>query len=157
MSSNNQIDEFFQKGEDAYKQKDYQEAMKWYQKPADLGDAVAMNTTGYMYQYGLGVQKDYQEAMKWYQKSSDLGNNYGILNLKYTVQTVPSDYFYQEIRQLEKTQTELEKYKKELEYKIIELECTPGTGRLYQEAKEHFEGTNVSPDISADTGTINKN
>ena len=55
-------------------EQDYKEAMKWYQKAAAQGNAIAQKNIGYLYDQGKGVEQDYEEAMKWYQKAADQGN-----------------------------------------------------------------------------------
>jgi TPR repeat protein len=42
--------------------RDYAEAMKWYQKAADQGNAIAEGDVGFMYDNGQGVQQDYAEG-----------------------------------------------------------------------------------------------
>ena len=41
---------------------DYAKALPPLQKAADAGDAVAMNSLGYLYEKGLGVAQDYAQA-----------------------------------------------------------------------------------------------
>src|SRR6516164_5783214 len=53
---------------------DYAEAMKWYRKAADQGDAASEEAIGSLYEWGRGVGQDYAEAMKWYRKAADQGN-----------------------------------------------------------------------------------
>ena len=53
---------------------DYDQAMEWYLKAVEAGEACAMNQIGYMYQNGLGVELDYAQAMEWYLKAADAGN-----------------------------------------------------------------------------------
>jgi TPR repeat protein len=64
-------------------QQDYAEAMKWFQKAADQGNAIAEADVGVMYDNGQGVQRDYAEAMKWYRKAADQGNAIGQNNIGY--------------------------------------------------------------------------
>ena len=54
----------------------YTEAVKWYQKAADQGDAVAQSFLGFMYEDGQGMPKNLSEAKKWYQKAADQGDPY---------------------------------------------------------------------------------
>ena len=49
--------------------KDPQEAVKWYRKAAEQGNADAQCNLGYCYEMGYGVAKNSQEAVKWYGKS----------------------------------------------------------------------------------------
>ena len=52
---------------------DYAEAMRWYRKAADQGNAVAQYNLGGLYENGRGVAQDYAEAMRWYRKAADQG------------------------------------------------------------------------------------
>jgi hypothetical protein len=45
---------------------DYAEAVKWYRKAANQGDADAQFVLGTLYDEGRGVPQDYVEAHKWY-------------------------------------------------------------------------------------------
>jgi TPR repeat protein len=49
-------------------QQDDTQAVAWYRKAAEQGDAVAQQSLGYMYAKGRGVPRDYGEAVRWYQK-----------------------------------------------------------------------------------------
>ena len=49
------------------------EAVKWYRKAAEQGNANAQNNLGYMYQYGKGVPQSKLEAVKWYRKADSQG------------------------------------------------------------------------------------
>ena len=55
-------------------EQDYAQALEWYQKAADAGNAEAMNRLGDCYFHGRGVEADYAQAMEWYQKAADAGN-----------------------------------------------------------------------------------
>ena len=44
---------------------DYAEAVKWYRKAAEQGDAAAQYNLGLMYANGQGVPQDYVQAYKW--------------------------------------------------------------------------------------------
>ena len=61
--------------------KDAVEAVKWYRKAADQGDADGQSNLGLMYQNGRGVAKDEVEAVKWYRKAADQGYANGQVNL----------------------------------------------------------------------------
>ena len=54
--------------------KDLSEAVKWYRKAAEQGDADAQGFLGECYEYGGGVVKDLTEAIKWYRKAAARGN-----------------------------------------------------------------------------------
>jgi TPR repeat protein len=53
--------------------KDYTQALRWYRKAADKGDARAQSDIGWLYENGFGVPGDYSEAMTWYRKAADQG------------------------------------------------------------------------------------
>jgi hypothetical protein len=48
-------------------QPDYAEALRWYHKSAEKGNAAARLQIGGMYLNGQGVTQDYAEAARWYQ------------------------------------------------------------------------------------------
>ena len=89
------LDDYYSKGKEAYDRGNYTEAVKWYRKSADLGDAAAQNGLGYCYEYGKGVGQDYAEAVKWYRKSANQGNadaQYNLGNCYYHGKSVSRDY-----------------------------------------------------------------
>jgi TPR repeat protein len=51
--------------------KDQQEAVKWYKKAAEQGDAGAQYNLAWCYRDGAGVKKDEKEAVKWYTKAAE--------------------------------------------------------------------------------------
>ena len=63
-----------QDGFDAYKKKDYKEAVMFFHLSAEQGDALAQLLLGLMYDEGKGAAQDYVEAVKWYRRSAELGN-----------------------------------------------------------------------------------
>jgi TPR repeat protein len=71
----------FDKGEAAYNAGNFEEAVKWYRKAAEQGDAVAQYKLARMYKNGEGVTLDYAEAVKWYIKAADQGNEFAQTNL----------------------------------------------------------------------------
>ena len=56
----------------------YTEALKWYRKAADQGNADAQAMVGAFYYLGKGVPKDAAEAHKWYRKAADQGDAMGL-------------------------------------------------------------------------------
>jgi TPR repeat protein len=50
-------------------EEDQLEAVKWYAKAAEQGDAKAQFDLGRMYDNGEGVEQDKAEAVKWYAKA----------------------------------------------------------------------------------------
>ena len=57
------------------------EAVKWYRKAAEQGNADGQYNLGDMYANGSGVVKDEAEAVKWYRKSAEQGNANGQCNV----------------------------------------------------------------------------
>jgi TPR repeat protein len=53
---------------------DYQQAILWYQKAANQGNAKAQVQLAWFYESGLGVEKDNAQARLWYQRAADQGN-----------------------------------------------------------------------------------
>jgi TPR repeat protein len=49
------------------------EAIKWYRKAAEHGDATAGVSLGFYYYYGLGVSRDISEGVKWYKFAAEHG------------------------------------------------------------------------------------
>ena len=54
-------------------EKDFKEAVKWYQKAAEQGLATAQYNLGAMYRQGQGVEQDFKEAVKWWHKAAYQG------------------------------------------------------------------------------------
>jgi hypothetical protein len=50
--------------------KDNNEALKWFRKGADQGNAEAQYSLGYMYASGQGVPQDYVLAHMWFNLAS---------------------------------------------------------------------------------------
>ncbi len=63
---------------------DYTEAVRWYRKAADQGEAYAQNKLGNRYRLGQGVPQDHVEAVTWYRLAAEQGhagaqNNLGVM------------------------------------------------------------------------------
>ncbi len=74
-----EAEEFYNTGEDYFyrrngKIKNYEEAVKWYRKAAELEHAGALYKLGECYDEGYGVKTDKKEAVKWYRKAAELGH-----------------------------------------------------------------------------------
>eukprot|EP00729_Bicosta_minor_P032700 gene32700-biopygen10627 len=52
-------------------EQDHVEAVKWFRKAAEAGDAAAQFNLGVMYRDGEGVEQDHVEAVKWYRKAAE--------------------------------------------------------------------------------------
>ena len=53
---------------------DPHDAIRWYRRASELGDAAGMNALGAAYAGGKGVAKDETEAVNWYRKAAGLGD-----------------------------------------------------------------------------------
>ena len=83
-----------QEGLDAYKNKDYETALKLFLPLADDGNTRAQYTLGVMYEGGQGVPQDYKEALKWFRLSAKQGDVEAQYNLGLTYangEGVPQD------------------------------------------------------------------
>ena len=69
--------------------KDAVEAVRWYRKAAEQGEACAQSNLGYMYANGNGVPKDTTEAVKWYRKAAEQGEAYAQNGLAWALATSP--------------------------------------------------------------------
>ena len=61
--------------------RDYAQAVSWYSKAAEGGNASAMTNLGGMYANGQGVNKDYAQAVIWYRKAAEAGYARGMTSL----------------------------------------------------------------------------
>ena len=61
--------------------KDDSQAVNWYRKAADGGNASGMGELGSMYQTGRGVEQDGWQAMRWYRKAAEGGDTTAMRNL----------------------------------------------------------------------------
>ncbi len=62
---------------------DKAEAVKWFRKAADQGNADAQYHLGLCYYYGYGVEEDNAEAVNWLKKAADQGNEEAASKLRY--------------------------------------------------------------------------
>ena len=84
-----------QRGQQAYANHRYAEALEWSRKGAAAGNGDAMNCLGVLYERGLGVPQNYEQAMKWFQRGAAAHSLKAICNiglLYVSGQGVPRDY-----------------------------------------------------------------
>jgi TPR repeat protein len=62
------------KGKEAYDAENYDVAMRWFQKAADLGNADAMMGVSWIYGNGRGIPRDDARALHWRKMSAEHGN-----------------------------------------------------------------------------------
>jgi uncharacterized protein len=60
-------------------EKDYAEAVRWYRKAAEQGNAFAQQSLGKLYEAGEGVEQDSAEAYKWYNIASAHGDQVAVI------------------------------------------------------------------------------
>jgi TPR repeat protein len=58
---------------------DYAEAVKWYRRAAEQGDAGAQHNLGLMYDKGRGVAQDYVQAHKWLNFAATKGDSWSVM------------------------------------------------------------------------------
>jgi len=63
----------YRKGEGV--EQDFKEAIKWYQKAADQGEANAQYSLGVIYGMSKGVEQNYVTAYAWASIAATNGNN----------------------------------------------------------------------------------
>lgn len=67
-------DKLLDMGAQAYQQGDYQDAQKYYEQSAEMGNAQAACNLGYIYAFGRNGVQDDQQAFAWFKKSALKGN-----------------------------------------------------------------------------------
>ncbi|KPK11266.1 MAG: hypothetical protein AMJ68_06635 [Acidithiobacillales bacterium SG8_45] len=60
--------DFFQRGEKAYYNREYKEAVDWYERGIELGHLESMKSVALMYATGRGVKQDRKKADRLYKK-----------------------------------------------------------------------------------------
>lgn len=75
------VEELYEKGVKYYNEMNYDLAVEYYSKAAELGHAVAQNALGDCFYLGDGVEKDYEQAVRWYIKAAEQGSAIAQLNL----------------------------------------------------------------------------
>ncbi|MDO4819232.1 MAG: tetratricopeptide repeat protein, partial [Prevotella sp.] len=81
QTTNNSAKGMSEKALQYYNAKNYTEAVKWFRKAAEQGDAQAQHNLGVCYANGRGVTKSDTEAVKWYRKAAEQGLAEAQLNL----------------------------------------------------------------------------
>jgi TPR repeat protein len=82
-------------GYEAYNNKKYADALRFFSRAADRGEAGAQFAMGLMLANGLGVDKDYAKALDWFRKAAAQGNSDAQTNIGYLYANgwgVPQDY-----------------------------------------------------------------
>ena len=71
----------------AYKNKDFEQAMKLWLEEVKQKSDQAMTNIGLMYLKGEGVVKDFTQAREWFERASEYGNDSANYNLALMYQT----------------------------------------------------------------------
>jgi len=64
-------------------ERNYMEAIKWFQAAADQGHASAQFLLGEAYERGRGLKRDYMQAAEWYQRAALQGHYLAMHSLSY--------------------------------------------------------------------------
>jgi hypothetical protein len=83
------------KGKEAYEAENYEAALRWFRRAADLGNADAMMGMSWIYGNGRGVPEDDAEAMRWRKMSAEHGNLVAMNSIAGSYEQgegVPQDY-----------------------------------------------------------------
>lgn len=64
----------YEDGVAAYHSGRYQDALGIWKWLADMGDANATFSVGFMYEFGYGVPVNYATALAWYQSAAEAGH-----------------------------------------------------------------------------------
>ena len=68
----------------------HMEAVWWYRKSAEQGNAMAQGNLGVMYGNGKGVAQDHMEAVRWFRKAAEQGVAMAQFNLYHLFLSHPS-------------------------------------------------------------------
>lgn len=63
------------------RQKNFDEAIKWYTRAAEQGYGVSAMNLAQMYEKGIGVKQDFEQAKKWYRKPMESGSGEALYRL----------------------------------------------------------------------------
>lgn len=77
--------------------KNYNEAVKWYQKAAEQGNAMAQYNLGVMYANGMGVEGELKIAVEWYRKAANQGHKEAKEALKKYEGVVKNDQIFKDV------------------------------------------------------------
>ncbi len=93
--------EYYHRGNEEYKKKNYTEAVKWYRLAAEQGHAKAQYKLGECHAKGLGVLQSHTEAIKWFRLAAQQGND--------NAQTILG-FYYEQGEYISQSQTEAIKW-----------------------------------------------
>lgn len=73
--------DYFLSALDTNTPENFEKAVYWFHKAAELGNKAAQSVLGTMYSKGLGVPKDLKKALFWHKKAAEQGHAGSQLNL----------------------------------------------------------------------------
>ena len=53
---------------------DHAQAVRWYRKAAEQGNASAQSNLGFMYHEGQGVERDFEDSAQWFNRAAEQGD-----------------------------------------------------------------------------------
>ena len=74
LDENQDPEELNALGNNLYKERNYADAVKFYQKAAEMGYVDSQYNLGYCYEHGRGVLKNIQMAVYWYTPAAEKGH-----------------------------------------------------------------------------------
>lgn len=95
IEKENMAKDYFTKATEHSLKKEYAEAVKWFQKAAEMGEPNAQYNLGICYYKGQGIKQDFEEAVKWLKKAAEQGIVFAQYNLGvcyYSGQGVKQDF-----------------------------------------------------------------
>jgi TPR repeat protein len=81
MSSADEAPALYESGLSFYNEKRFEEALVKFRAAASMGHGGAMNSIGFAFYFGDGVQKDIAEARRWFKTSAETGEPRALRNL----------------------------------------------------------------------------
>jgi len=74
---------YFRLSERYFNEQNYTQAVFWWRKAAEQGEAQSQNNLGVFYAQGLGVERDFAQALYWFKKAAEQGYPGAINNVNY--------------------------------------------------------------------------
>lgn len=68
LNNKKKSDAIFEEGERLWENKEYEKAVEYYKKAAELGHTKSMLFLAYAYRFGEGTAENSEKALSWYKK-----------------------------------------------------------------------------------------
>jgi len=81
LLESNELNVLKENGEKCYKNRDYSNSLKFFEKSGPLGDGESYNKAGYQHQEGLGTEKNETKAIHFFTEATKLKNVESFLKL----------------------------------------------------------------------------